>query len=580
MANINQRLNGLNPLSYLGDNAVQPPEFVTVPRPPTPDDSRNFYLGTIWLDISNYPMTLPAAKDVWMLVALVANQATWVHFGSGSLETLTGNSGGPVSPDVNDNINVVGDGITIDVVGTPINNTLTISLIGGGGFANSFPTDNGTATPIAGVLNIIANVAALNCGSSVLFDAPGPSNTVQLNVTDSDANTIIGFHAGNLTFTATNCTGLGEGVLASLTSSSNNTVVGTGSAPLLAGGAGSNTIIGQGAAIALVSGNSSIIIGQGAGSNLTGVESNSILINDPGVTGLDSFFALHMPVLIGNGFDMHNYPGGNASNGSNVFIGFNCGNRTMANTAVSNYTLGENCLSALTTGGGNCVMGNQSGGHITSGVGNVLLGTSAADTLVGGLITGNQNVAIGYTAGASWNGAESFNIAISTIGFTGESLTTRIGGFQGGENIQTKCFIQGIRGITTVNNDAVACLIDSAGQLGTVSSSARYKDNIDDIGADSNVLHKLRPVVFNYKKHAPEHKNFGLIAEEVAVVAPRLVVYDKDGIPETVRYDQLTPLLLNELQRHGKALDDRDRVIAELLDRVAILEERVIFGKN
>jgi len=87
-------------------------------------------------------------------------------------------------------------------------------------------------------------------------------------------------------------------------------------------------------------------------------------------------------------------------------------------------------------------------------------------------------------------------------------------------------------------------------------------------------------VVFNYKKDASKAMQYGLIAEEVAVVAPRLAVYDEEGIPSTVKYHELPVLLLNELQKHCKMLDDRDKVIAELLDRVAILEERVIFGRN
>ena len=92
---------------------------------------------------------------------------------TGTVNTLTGNTGGAVGPSAG-KINVVGDGTTITIVGDPLTNTLTASVIGGEG-ANSFPTDNGTATPAAGVLNIIANVAALNRGSSVEFTAPGTS---------------------------------------------------------------------------------------------------------------------------------------------------------------------------------------------------------------------------------------------------------------------------------------------------------------------------------------------------------------------------------------------------------------------
>lgn len=90
------------------------------------------------------------------------------------VETLTGNTGGAVGPNGADNINVVGDGTTITIAGNPGTNTLTVSTIGGGGGANSFPTDSGIATPIAGVLNI-------NGGKGIIVS--GTSNTVTVSST-------------------------------------------------------------------------------------------------------------------------------------------------------------------------------------------------------------------------------------------------------------------------------------------------------------------------------------------------------------------------------------------------------------
>ena len=47
---------------------------------------------------------------------------------------------------------------------------------------------------------------------------------------------------------------------------------------------------------------------------------------------------------------------------------------------------------------------------------------------------------------------------------------------------------------------------------------------------------KLRPVAFYYRPELDEAqtRQYGLVAEEVAQVAPQLVVYDKDGAPLTV----------------------------------------------
>ena len=141
----------------------------------------------------------------------------------GAVETLTGNSGGAVGPDGANNIDVVGDGTTINVVGNPGTNTLTISALGG--VSQSFDTDSGTAVPAAGVLNIITDNAALNAGSTVLFSGSG--NTVLLDVTDEDNNTIIGLSSGNLTQTGSFNTVLGTSCGSNFTSATSNVMIGT-----------------------------------------------------------------------------------------------------------------------------------------------------------------------------------------------------------------------------------------------------------------------------------------------------------------------------------------------------------------
>ena len=95
-------------------------------------------------------------------------------------------------------------------------------------------------------------------------------------------------------------------------------------------------------------------------------------------------------------------------------------------------------------------------------------------------------------------------------------------------------------------------LMDANGQMGTISSSRRYKEDIHSL-AETGVgerLQQLRPVTFRYKKSS-DGKNpvqYGLIAEEVAEVFPDLAVLNEDGQPETVKYHLLAPLLLNEVQ--------------------------------
>ena len=132
---------------------------------------------------------------------------------------------------------------------------------------------------------------------------------------------------------------------------------------------------------------------------------------------------------------------------------------------------------------------------------------------------------------------------------------------------QNRTFIAGIRGITTANADAINVLIDTAGQLGTVSSSREVKQDIREIGDLSRRLLELRPVAFRYRQHVatdPETPlQFGLLAEEVAEVMPELVVVDGEGRPETVKYHLLAALLLNELQRtEGELVALRNRMVA------------------
>lgn len=69
MTNYNQRLNGLNPLSYVGVNAQQPADFILDNRPPTSNDTQNVALGTQWLDKST--------QNFYILVDLSGNVATW-----------------------------------------------------------------------------------------------------------------------------------------------------------------------------------------------------------------------------------------------------------------------------------------------------------------------------------------------------------------------------------------------------------------------------------------------------------------------------------------------------------------------
>jgi septal ring factor EnvC (AmiA/AmiB activator) len=80
------------------------------------------------------------------------------------------------------------------------------------------------------------------------------------------------------------------------------------------------------------------------------------------------------------------------------------------------------------------------------------------------------------------------------------------------------------------------------------------------MGRASEPLFALKPVTFRYRKNVDPGQvlSFGLIAEDVAQIDPELVTLDKQGKPETVRYEAVNAMLLNEfLKEHRKAQEQQ-----------------------
>jgi hypothetical protein len=233
------------------------------------------------------------------------------------------------------------------------------------------------------------------------------------------------------------------------------------------------------------------------------------------------------------------------------------------NTASGAWALTSNTEGNLNTANGQSALLFNTTGNSNTAVGNESL---TANT------TGSSNIAIGYLAGADLTTGDR-NIAIGNRGVAGESNTIRIGNAN-----HNRVFVHGIEGVTTGINDAVTVIIDSNGQLGTVSSSIRYKEDINDMGEASGRLLELKPVTFRYKDtraNGEKPLEYGLIAEEVAEVFPDLVVFNGNGQPETVKYRLLSSLLLNELQKQHQQLDGQVAEIRELKEQLTELSEAV-----
>jgi hypothetical protein len=193
-------------------------------------------------------------------------------------------------------------------------------------------------------------------------------------------------------------------------------------------------------------------------------------------------------------------------------------NALLNNTGAFNTAIGAHALEVNTTGGHNIALGVDAGGSITTGSNNIDIGNS---------------------------------------GFAPDSATIRIGGGP------MTTFIAGIRGVTTGVADAIPVLIDSDGQLGTTSSSRRFKKEIKPMEQTSEAILSLKPVNFHYKSDKMGTPQFGLIAEEVAAVNPDLVVRDKNGEIYTVRYDAVNAMLLNEFLKEHRRAQEQQAMIAQ-----------------
>jgi hypothetical protein len=172
--------------------------------------------------------------------------------------------------------------------------------------------------------------------------------------------------------------------------------------------------------------------------------------------------------------------------------------------------------------------------------------------------TGSYNVAVGYAAGYNQT-TGSNNIYISHRGVAGESGVTRIGT----PDTQTETYIAGIENAKITGS---AVYVTSSGQLGVLASSERYKTAITPIGKTTEKLQRLRPVSFHLKTDPKGVVQYGLIAEEVDKVYPELVIRDDAGQIQGVRYDELSPMLLNEMQKQAAEMRELKTQFAELND--------------
>jgi hypothetical protein len=258
----------------------------------------------------------------------------------------------------------------------------------------------------------------------------------------------------------------------------------------------------------------------------------------------------------------------NNTGSENTAVGVNA---LFSNTAGGNTAVGANTLHQNTTGFQNVAVGDSALNSNVEGSFNTALGkstlavnTGEGNTACGNVAlffnTGNNNTALGNGAGTNLTtGDNNIDIGYIVGGVAGESNTIRIGN----DDINAT-FITGVSGATASGGAQV--FVNSSGKLGTSTSSARFKEDIKPMGKASEAILALNPVSFRYKKDidAQGIPQFGLVAEDVEKVNPDLIVRDREGKPQTVRYEQINAMLLNEFLKAHRKMEEQQKQIDAL----------------
>jgi len=374
---------------------------------------------------------------------------------------------------------------------------------------------------------------ALSSPAQALLPPPPPDggypnfNTAEgdgalFSLTNGLQNTAIGFNALYTNTSGFQNTATGESALFSNTFGGQNTA--TGSQALSSNTEGNgNTANGASALFSNTTGNGNTANGFFAlGSNSTG---------DSNVA--DGAFAL-----------FHNTTGDhNTADGRNALIFNTTGNE---NTAV-----GWDALLGNDSGNHNTALGSLALLQNTTGSFNTAEGFRALENS-----TGSNNTALGSNAGINLRTGDN-NIYIGARGVAVESDTIRIGT----AGVHNSAYIRGISGATVASG--ITVIVGKNGRLGTIQSSARFKEAIKPMDKASEAILNLKPVTFRYKEEIDPDKipQFGLIAEQVEKVDPDLVLRDEDGKVSTVRYEAVNAMLLNEfMNEHGKVEEQEGRL--------------------
>jgi uncharacterized coiled-coil protein SlyX len=345
-----------------------------------------------------------------------------------------------------------------------------------------------------------------------------------------------------------------------------------------------NTAVGNGALGNDQFGIYNTAIGYQALANNTADVNDSVGVNNTATGSL---------ALYNNTIGYYNTATGESALYSNTTGGANTasGVRALSNntTGRQNTANGVYALLSNTTGNFNTVNGFQTLQSNTTGAYNTANGWNALRNNT----TGAQNTANGISALVSntignYNTAEGFqalyhNTGSNNIGLgsaAGLNLTTDNGNVclgagvigVGGESNTTR-----IRNVYASVASARAVYVNSDNKIGTLASSRRFKDEIKPMDKASETILALKPVTFRYKKEFDRDRTpmFGLVAEEVEKVNPDLVTRNDKGEIETVRYEAVNAMLLNEFLKEHRKVELQEATITQVKSTAAKQEATI-----
>jgi trimeric autotransporter adhesin len=401
-------------------------------------------------------------------------------------------------------------------------------------------------------------------------------NVGNQNTSDGTQNTAIGMAALLSNSTGRFNTGTGALALFSNTTGIANTA--NGASALFSNTEGiSNTATGFEALFSNTTGSFNTGDGIGALYTNTGGDSNTAVGVEAlydNTMGSDNT-ATGITALMSNTTGSHNTANGaeallfNTVGSENTAVGFDA---LFSNgTGITNTATGASALAHNTTGSANTAGGDNALFFNSSGDQNTGLGVSA----LANNVAGSRNTAVGAfaltQATSNLNTALGFNAGLSV---TTASNVICIGASVAGANVSDSCFIGNIYQ-KQVGADSLPVRVDSFGKLGTEISSRRFKHDIAPMDQVSEVILALRPVTFRYNSDSENKPQFGLIAEEVADVNAALVVYDKDGKPYSVRYDQVNAMLLNEFLKEHRTVENQESRIQQQAATIARQQKQI-----